>query len=128
MFIKILSRTCAGIDNSVISPSLEDVRTAIKLLNGSDCSEVILATDVPVPHMGIGGGLQGWFIAYITYDNLSFLNLRDDMNRIGAIEMECGGQSSERQLKECVTLKTVLQATLTFATSGKADPDLQWLR
>lgn len=112
---------------TVQSPSLSDVEEAIRKMDGIDRSLVMLGTDGPVPHMGIGGGLRNWFIVYVTHDNQRFYNLRDDVSREGEIEMVCGGQTSEFALSKCVTLETAIAAARSFAVNGALAEHLQWV-
>lgn len=109
----------------VAQPTWEVVERAIRSLNGLDRTFVSLSNERPDSHMGIGGG-SGYFICYVTDDNLNFNNLIDPSNGLEMCSLVTGGQRGEFQARQCVTLEAVLDAASAYYKTGRRDESLVW--
>lgn len=108
------------------NPTWNDIESAIRRLNGEDCTLLILGIGDPVPHMGIGGGGGGNYIVYATPDNLTFHNLINPKALKGKCELKAGGQYGDYDLRQCVSLDSVLRAAKTYAETGQIEATLTW--
>lgn len=109
------------------SPTWGDIEAAIQRLNGSSCSLVILGIgQPPVPHMAVGGGEDGKYIVYITYDNLTFYSLINPHVPAGKRLLVAGGQRGSYESNLCVGLSEALCAAKTYAETGQRDSTLTW--
>jgi hypothetical protein len=129
MFIKIIetdywsgNRDLGGAFEVV---DLEMVEKSLRELDGKVKTLVNLLRDENA-HMSVGGGGDGIFISYITYDNETFFNLVDLSKSDKKVELCVGGQYGEYPEKMCVPLEKVLIAARCFATEGQLDDKLQW--
>lgn len=106
--------------------SWETIENAIKALNGDTKTQVSLNAEEEI-HMCIGGGNNGLYNVYATFDNMRFYNLKDsDKSDTEMVELVTGGQLGEFPANICVTLDKVLKAANTFAEHGKIDETLEW--
>ena len=113
---------------SVQRPNWREIESAIRRLNGENCSLVILGVgEPPVPHMAIGGGASGRYIVYATKDNLSFQQLTNPAALSGKCTVVAGGQSAEYEWRFCVGLGEALRAARTYAESGECESALAWV-
>jgi len=76
--------------------------------------------------MAIGGGKQGKYILYATFDNVVFYKLADPESGPGQEELVAGGQAGMYQRRNCVSLGMALRAAKTFAQFGTLDSQLMW--
>lgn len=108
-------------------PAWRDIEEAIRRLDGSTCSLVILGIgEPPTPHMGIGGGENGQYIVYATPDNIVFHTLINPNATSGKVMLVAGGQRGAYEKQICVGLPEALRAARTYAESGELDSSLTW--
>jgi len=113
----------------IISPHVSEIEAFIRELDGERKTLVMLAADADA-HMGIGGGENGRYVVYATYDNDEFFNLIDPDASASEdkVMLFIGGQEGDYSRKHCVSLDIALQAALTFAEDGSLNPSLMWER
>lgn len=107
--------------------SWNEIEKAIKGLDGRSRTMVIIGHDFGGNEacMTVSGGL-GLYIAYITYDNISFHRLIDPNKSEESIDLTPGGEMGEFPAKFCIDLEKVLRAARMFSSEGKVDPSLDW--
>ncbi len=76
--------------------------------------------------MAVGGGENGNYVTYATFDNQHFHTLLNPSNPSGIITLVIGGQKGEYAANECVDLNMVLKAARKFAETGKLDETVLW--
>jgi len=81
------------------------------------------STDV---YMAIGGGNNGRYVSYVTFDNDTFHNLITPDASGQKRLLIAGGQEAEYAGFQCVNLETVLRAARTFSQTGELDSALCW--
>jgi hypothetical protein len=107
------------------------IENIIKSLNGNTNTLVTLSYNLKEKseiHMAIGGGNEGKYIVYLTYDNINFYYLINslNLNEESGIELKVGGQYAEYPKQWCVSLDKVLLAAKTYAEKGEKDTTLNW--
>ena len=107
------------------APTWEQIETAIRELDGYQKTLVTLGANDDT-YMAIGGGKARKYIAYITFDNLSFYNLVDSSKSDDLEALVVGGQAGDYPTKMCVNWKTALKAAKTFTESGKLEQSVDW--
>ncbi len=77
-------------------------------------------------HLAVGGGSSNRYVVYMTFDNMSFLNLlsRDEADR--TVTLFVGGQDGLYPDNTVVDITLALRAAKAFAETGQADPSCKW--
>lgn len=124
MFVASLS-----IDDETVvgEPTVEDVEAAVRSLDGVQRTLVTLAGPPPA-WMGIGGGAEGQFVVFATFDNEAFEQVVSPTSGIETICLVAGGQPGDYPRRHVVTFDAALQAATTFAAEGSLAPTLVWER
>ena len=112
----------------VVRPTWQFIETAIRSLNGSTRSLVILGVGKEVPHMAVGGGRHDCYVVYTTGDNAAFNNLISRSQGDGSVVMTVGGQEAEYPRRECACLADALLAAKAFTEAGVLDGRLDWIK
>lgn len=112
-------------------PTWDDVARAIESLDGSARTPVTLgpsSREGDERHMGIGGGMGGRCVVYVTDDNLTFWNLEDRSSPgTRAVLIVAGGQEGDFREEQCVVPKSwALKAARRHFDDGSRAPDLPW--
>lgn len=110
-------------------PTMDQVESAIRALDGKQKTVVTLEADDGVPYLAIGGGNNGKYVVSGTEDDLTYLNLivaDAATTSEGTAHIVAGGQAAAYPARECVDLELVLRAARTFASNGTFDPALTW--
>ena len=109
-------------------PNLEQIETAIRLMNGSNRSYVgIRGIDLDT-HLMIGGGLDGQYVVSATLPNDRIFTALSTDKKCGRVSMIAGGQPGEFDAGICVKLEVALRAARTFAESGGVEKSIKWLK
>lgn len=109
----------------VEDPSLEDIEAALQTLDGERHTLVILqVTDEH--HMAVGGGNNGMYTVYVTFDGDTFFNLINDTPSSDMVRLVAGGQEADYPGRECVSLEDVMKAAKFFAQFDRLNPDMHW--
>jgi hypothetical protein len=112
-------------ESEVVCPSIEQIKKMIERLDGRRFTMVILETHDEA-HMAIGGGDNGRYIVYATFDNNLFYNLLSSKNSGNMVTLFIGGQEGEYPADTVVDFKSALAAATTYAESGILRSDLRW--
>ncbi len=113
-------------------PDWNQIEAVIRALDGRTHTEVALRVDNERPaetaHMMIGGGNEGHYVAYTTYDGEHYLDLLPLIPDASAadVPMVVGGEPDEYPARMVVDLATVLEAARAFAIHGELAPGLNW--
>lgn len=79
-------------------------------------------------YMAIGGGKDGRYITYASYNNEE--ELYNLVNQTGSkeelVELVVGGQRGNFPERNCVTQDMVLSAAKRFFETQEADPNMEW--
>jgi len=92
--VEMFADSSEGIERSgniLLNPSWEDIDAAIRKLNGEKYPIVKLQGKGEA-HMAIGGGENGRYIVYATFNNEEFFNLVSDDKTIGSVLLFISGQ------------------------------------
>jgi hypothetical protein len=115
-------------------PGWAQIEAAIRALDGNARTEVALGTSnenpADTPHMMIGGGNEGRYVVYATYDGRRLF----DLLRAGAgadpddddMRVVVGGQEGIYHAREVVDLAAVLLAARAFTLDGELASGLNW--
>lgn len=118
----------------IAHPDWAQIEAAIRALDGDARTEVALGASnenpADTPHMMIGGGNEGRYIVYATYDGRRLF----DLLRAGAgsntddedTKVVAGGQEGIYHAREVVDLATALAAAQAFALDGELASGLNW--
>lgn len=114
----------------VLNPTWEQIEKAIRNMDGSSLSLVLIEIDEDHPYMSIGGGGDR-FVVYITsasMDDISNLQLINDYprGRETFIPVVSGGQEANYPTYQVVGLDTVLLVAKTFSETGEPDASCIW--
>jgi Immunity protein Imm1 len=126
MFVEKLHGPDDNRPTAVEAPDWGAIEGAIRLLDGDTRTLVTFSRGEEAPHMAVGGGAGGRYVAYITFDNRRFYNLTDPHQPDKKILLVTGGQEGEFEAKQCVDLATVLKVARAFAERGEVDPSACW--
>lgn len=115
-------------------PDWEQIEAAIRALDGDARTDVALRASnenpADTPHMMIGGGNDGRYIVYATYDGRRLFDLhRSDAGSPTDEEdmrVVAGGQEGIYHAREVVDLATALVAARAFALGGELASELNW--
>lgn len=110
------------------NPTWEDVEKMISSLDGWNRTLVTFGNDDEGYYMAIGGGKDGRYITYASYnDEEELYNL---VNQTGSkeelVELVVGGQRGNFPERNCVTQDMVLSAAKRFFETQEADPNMEW--
>jgi len=111
--------------DEITDPDMTKIEQAIRALDGSERTLVLLKTD-GVAHMGIGGGTANVYFVYVTFDDVEFLAPTIPVTEPGTMVMNIGGQEGEYSKEHCVDLAVALSAARAFAASGILEPSINW--
>lgn len=109
----------------VSNPSHADIERAIRGLDGIEKTLITLETESSA-HLCIGGGEDGHYVCYATFDNNTFFSLVDLQKGDGTLSLVVGGQEGDYSIQTIVSLTDVLIAAHDFAESGELATNLKW--
>lgn len=128
--VYVENRTGHGINDYVIeSPTVFQVLDAIKLINGSTITMVILQMDGK--NFGVGGGTNGRFTGELAFGiDKAFYSLLSSegpaTQKDKELDLVVGQQAVLVPKKAVLNRGTVLKAARFFAEYGDMCPDLYW--
>jgi hypothetical protein len=108
-----------------MAPSLEEVEAAIKRLDGKRHT-IVTIDGTDRAHMAVGGGGDGQYIVYASFDNERFFTLKSAERSDSKVLLLVGGQDGDYPKSIVVGLPLALAAAKTFAETGQIDPKLLW--
>ena len=113
---------------AVEDPAWEEVKQMILALDGWERTLVTFGNYEEGCYMAVGGGKNGTYIAYISYDDEERLYHLTDPNGDGTgwEELVVGGQRGRFPADTCVSQKMVLRAAKRFFETQELDPDMRW--
>jgi hypothetical protein len=106
-------------------PTWPDIEAAIRKLDGRVFTMATIAAEGEA-HLCVGGGSEGRYVVYATFDNWNFRTLTSAATESSKILLFIGGQEGDYPSNIVVPLQNALQAARTFAESGQIDPNLTW--
>jgi hypothetical protein len=109
----------------IADPSLQDIATAIERLDGKYRTLAILKGDGDA-HLAVGGGANGQYVVYATFDNARFFKLMSPGQPDSKVLLCVGGQEGDYSSNIVVDLAAALAAAKRFAETGRIDSTLQW--
>jgi hypothetical protein len=126
MFVnKMLLDTSEG-QRPVSQPGWAEIQKALRSLDGKNVTLVSLSGEGEA-NMAVGGGENGQYIAYATFDNWTFHNLVDPSRpEDRQVTLVTGGQSGVFSARQCVDLSAVLAAAKTFVDAGELERSVHW--
>jgi hypothetical protein len=110
----------------VANPSWDCIETAIRRLNGKEHTIATVRGEREA-HMAIGGGKDGQYVVYATFDNLKFFTLASKWNAQTKIELVAGGQEGEYPDNIVVGVDRAIAAAKEFSEDGALNFALWWL-
>lgn len=108
-----------------IVESWHQIEAAINQLDGQRKTLLTLETEGET-HMAIGGGGNGQYVVYVTFDNESFHYVVEPANASQEQTLIVGGQAGDYPRKLCVDKAAAIQAAKTFAERGTMDGSVCW--
>jgi hypothetical protein len=114
-------------DEDVTNPSWQQIEFAIRALDGKKRTIVTLSAGGEW-HLAVGGGSSNRYVVYMTFDNMSFLNLLSREKADRTVTLFVGGQDSLFPDNTVVDIALALRAAKAFAETGQADPSCKWAR
>ena len=112
-------------DDDVPDPSWQEIESAIRVLDGKKRTIVTLDAGGEW-HLAVGGGSANRYVVYMTFDNMSFLNLLSREKADRTVTLFVGGQDSLFPDNTVVDIALALRAAKAFAETGQADPSCKW--
>jgi hypothetical protein len=109
----------------IADPSLHDIVTAIEGLDGK-CRTLAMLTGDGDAHLAVGGGANGQYVVYATFDNMRFFTLMAPGQPDSKVLLCAGGQEGDYSRNIVVDLPAALAAAKCFAETGEIDLALQW--
>jgi hypothetical protein len=106
-------------------PTWADIEAAIRQLDGRVYTLAIIGGEGEA-HLAVGGGSEGRYIVYATFDNWNFRTLTSAATESSKIYLFIGGQEGDYPSNIVVSLQSALQAARTFAELGQIDASLSW--
>ena len=123
------SRTAGNEDRIEIeNPIWEDIEAMIRSLDGESRTLVTLGNEEEGFYMAVGGGENGKYIAYISYDDGEQIHnlIRPDARAEDWVELIVGGQRGRFPANTCVSQEMVQLAARRFFDTQEAEPSLHW--
>ncbi|MCW3002034.1 MAG: hypothetical protein JWQ20_1332 [Conexibacter sp.] len=111
---------------TVVAPSLEQVRAAIAMLDGDRHTLVLVTGDDEFPQLSVGGGNEGRFVAVYGDANGDFWLLEGDAAARGTVTVVTGGQAGDFKAKFVVDRSVALRAALAFFGDGEPRSEGRW--
>jgi hypothetical protein len=115
MYAKVLSTDFwnGAIDDGrdIADPSLEDITNAIAALDGKRHTMVTLKGEGDA-HFAVGGGAEGQYVVYATFDNEHFFTLMSPGRSDSKVLLRVGGQEGDYPKDVVVDLRTALASRL----------------
>lgn len=109
------------------NPEWSDIELAIRQLDGSHRSIVIIGKDDPeIDFMGIGGGEGGVYRCFVVTEDgkeITLLNPDESKTEVRNVFM---GQKTKVSASECIPLPLILAAARTYAENSVLNPALMW--
>jgi hypothetical protein len=128
-FVSDMTADCwtgnADVGKQVCNPTWDQIEGAIHALDGKTRTLVTMGGEGEA-HMAIGGGKDGRYVCYATFDNEIFHNLLNPSKQEGIVMLVAGGQEGDYSAKMIVDLDAVLAAARTFAENGELDQSVEW--
>lgn len=119
-----------GKDNGDVieNPIWEDVEKMILSLDGWNRTLVTFGSYDEGYYMAIGGGKNGKYIVYVSYDDEE--KIYNLINQTGSekelVELVVGGQQGNFPKRNCVSQDMVLSAAKNFFETQKIDQNMEW--
>jgi Immunity protein Imm1 len=113
-------------DEDVPNPSWQQIESAIRALDGKRRTMAVLSAGGEW-HLAVGGGSANRYVVYMTFDNMSFLNLLSRDKADQKVTLFVGGQDSLFPDNAVVDITLALRAAKAFAETGQPDPSCKWL-
>ena len=119
-----------GKDNGemIENPTWEDVEKMILSLDGWNRTLVTFGNYDEGCYMAIGGGKNGKYIAYASYDDEE--KIYNLINQTGSekelVELVVGGQRGNFPERNCVSQDMVLSAAKKFFQTQEVDQNMEW--
>ena len=101
------------------------IRVTLEGLDGRRKTLVMLRNDDNA-NLVVGGGDDGRYVVYATFDNQSFQILSRNICSDLMVDLNAGGQVGEYPERWVVGIEDALQAAFCFAANGTLDPSLLW--
>lgn len=114
-------------EEDVPNPSWQQIESAIRALDGKRRTMAVLSAGGEW-HLAVGGGSSNRYVVYMTFDNMSFLNLLSREKADRTVTLFVGGQDSLFPDNTVVDIALALRAAKAFAETGQADPSCKWAR
>src|SRR5262249_20693878 len=117
-------------DREILNPSLEEIESSIRGLDGRCCSLVMLFTD-QASNLSIAGGNDERFVVDVTHGingpYTSLLDADPDSSKpVAEVDVVVGGQEVPYPENRVVGLNKALVAAKYWAKYGKEDPSMLW--
>jgi Immunity protein Imm1 len=77
-------------------------------------------------HLAVGGGADGQYIVFATFDNKRFFTLMAPRQSDSKVLLCVGGQEGEYSKESVVDLSAALAAAESFAETGQMNLALRW--
>ncbi len=106
-------------------PTWADIEAAVRRLDGRVYTNAIVGGKGEA-HLLVGGGSEGRYIVYATFDNMSFANLTSSPSSSTRTVLFTGGQDGDYPSHTVVSLEDALKAARTFAEHGEIEASLTW--
>jgi hypothetical protein len=111
--------------SEIPDPDEKIIRAALQHLNGETKTLVMLRNEDDA-NLVIGGGNDGKYVTYATFDNRSFKILAKRTESDELVSLNAGGQIGDYPSRWVVSLSDAMQAAFRFAQDGILDPSLTW--
>jgi hypothetical protein len=112
-------------DSKLSNPSWPAIETAIRDLDGEHRTIATIEGTGAV-RLVVGGGSQGKYIVWATFDNEKFHTLLSTERSTEKILLRIGGQNGDYQKEMVVDIGAALKAAKTFYEFGKLNEELDW--
>jgi hypothetical protein len=112
-------------DDELLNPSWVAIEAAIKKLDGEHRT-IATIEGTRAARLVVGGGSQGQYVVWVTFDNKEFHALCSVERSADKILLRIGGQDGDYEKRIIVDINAVLKAARTFYKFGKLDEKLEW--
>ncbi len=109
----------------IADPSLHDIATAIERLDGKYHTLAMLKGDGDA-HFAVGGGANGQYVVYATFDNVRFFTLMAPGRPDSKVLLCVGGQEGDYPQNMVADFPAALAAARSFAETGQLNSALHW--